>query len=631
MNIKTLITELKKSKIKISLALIKKAYLFAEFAHQGQKRASNEPYIKHSLNVAFILVKLGMDEETIVAGLLHDILEDTKITSSQLEKEFGKKTASLVEGVTKISNLKYSNKEETNIENLRKMLLATSKDFRVIIIKLADRLHNMRTLEYLPKEDQIRIAKETQEIYAPLAYRLGISSIKAELEDLSFKYLNPKEYEKILRGILTTRKHREMVLFELKDELEKELKKHNIDARLQYRVKNIYSIYKKIHERNYELENIRDLIALRVITKTIRECYEVLGIVHQLWKPIEGGVRDYIAVPKSNMYQSIHSNVITNHGLFLEVQIRTEEMHKLAESGIAAHWKYKGLESDEKFEKRLEWVKEIVNSEDKSEQLLETLKIELFGDEIFVFTPKGKVIEIPIKSTPVDFAYHLHSDIGDRCVGAKVNGNFVPLNYELKNGDVIEIITQKNHKPSRDWLKFVKTSKARQKIKHYIRLTEKIPVQRFNNKYDRLSKFKSILEIKDMKSVAIKFAHCCNPMPKDKIIALISNSNITTVHKTDCSILKTKKGRKAQASWIQDFEASISINVRAEDRLGLLADLMKIFSNSGINVEKANAHLLNNKVAECNFELKPKNLDNLSRIIDNLKNVFGVKKVSIIK
>lgn len=629
MNIQKLVSEIKKSKIPINISLIKKAYFFAEQAHSSQKRLSKEPYIKHPLNVAFILIKLNMDEETIAAGLLHDILEDTKITYAHIEKEFGKKIAYLVDGVTNISKIDYSDREESTAENLRKMLLATSKDFRVVIIKLADRLHNMRTLEYLPKQDQIRIAKETLDIYAPLAYRLGISSIKSELEDLSFKFLDPKEYAKILQGIVTTKKHREKVLLEIKEELEKALKNSNIDAKLQYRLKNIYSISKKISERNYELENIRDLIALRVITKNVRECYEVLGIVHHLWTPVENGVRDFIAVPKSNMYQSIHTNVITSHGFIFEVQIRTEEMHKIAESGIAAHWQYKRMESDEKFDKRLEWLKEIVASENKNSEMLETLKIELFGEEIFVFTPKGKVIEIPSKSTPVDFAYQLHSDIGDHCIGAKVNGRFVSLNYELKNGDVVEIITQKNHRPSRDWLKFVKSSKARQKIKHSIRTTDKIPVQSFENKYERLSKYKSIIEVQDRKNVIIKFAHCCNPTPNDKIIAVVSENNIANIHKIDCAVHKTKKGKKARATWKKNFETSLTLEILADDRLGLLADLMKTFSNCGINVEKANANIANKNMAKCRFELKPNSLENLSKVLENLKEVYGVRKVLI--
>ncbi|MEK6973790.1 MAG: RelA/SpoT family protein [Nanoarchaeota archaeon] len=629
MNIQKLISEIKKSKIPINLSLIKKAYLFAEQAHHNQKRLSKEPYIKHPLNVAFILIKLNMDEETIAAGILHDILEDTKITYLQLEKEFGRKIASLVDGVTNISKINYSDREESTAENLRKMLLATSRDFRVVIIKLADRLHNMRTLEYLPKSDQIRIAKETQEIYAPLAYRLGINLIKSELEDLSFKFLNPKEYSKILRGTVTTKKHREKVLLEIKEEIERALKNNKIDAKIQYRLKNIYSIYRKIHERNIDIESINDLIALRVITNTVRECYEVLGLVHNLWTPMENGVRDFIAVPKSNMYQSIHTNVITSHGFVFEVQIRTEEMHKLAESGIAAHWQYKGMESDEKFDKRLEWLKEIVTNENRGSEMLETLRIELFGEEIFVFTPKGKVIEVPSKSTPVDFAYQLHSDIGDHCIGAKVNGSFVPLNHELKNGDVIEIITQKNHKPSRDWLKFVKTSKAMQKIKHSIRSTEKIPVQSFKNKYEKLSKYKSVIEVQDRKNVVIKFAHCCNPIPNDKIIAIVSENNTANIHKIDCAVYKTKKGKKAQATWKKNFESSIILEILADDRLGLLADLMKTFSNCGINVEKANASIVNKNMAECRFELKPNSLENLSKLLERLKEVYGVRKVLI--
>lgn len=630
MNLKTLISKIKKRKRNSNIALIKKAYMFAESAHSGQKRASNEPYIKHLLHVASILNDLGMDDETIIAGLLHDTLEDTKTTYKELEKEFGTTIASLVDGVTKISELKFNDNLERDVESLRKVLLATSKDFRVIIIKLADRLHNMRTLSFLPLKDQKRIAKDTLEIYAPLAYRLGITPLKVELEDLAFKHLYPEEYKRILDGIISTKKEREKVLLESKNQLENELKNHNVNALIQYRLKNIYSVYKKIYERNYELESIRDLIALRVITKSVKECYEVLGIVHKIWKPMHDGIRDYIALPKANMYQSIHTNVITNNGLILEVQIRSEDMHKLAEAGIAAHWKYKGIDSDEKFDKKLQWLKEIVsNDEYQNAEMLKKLKLEIFGDEIFVFTPKGKIIELPIGSTPVDFAYQLHSDIGDHCIGAKINGTFVPLNHELKNGEIVEIITQKNHKPSRDWLKFAKTSKARDKIRHFIRIREKIPVQSLGKKYDKITIYKSILEIKDMKNAMIKFSHCCNPLPNDKVIAVISKNNNATIHKKDCELIKNSKNRVLQANWIENFDTFIEIRILAEDRLGLFADLLKTFSNSGINLEKANAKIVNKTMAECNFKLKINSLEELSRLIKNLSGVVSVKKVSI--
>ena len=629
MNIQSLISEIKKTKGKINIILIKKAYLFAEAAHEGQKRASGEPYIKHPLNVAHILVRLGLDESTIAASILHDVIEDTKTPYSILEKEFGQEIASLVEGVTKVSNIKYLRKEETDVETLRKVLLATSKDIRVIIIKLADRLHNMRTLDSLSREKQLKIAKETLEVYSPIAYRLGMMSIKSELEDLSFKYLEPNEYQKILKGILTTKKEREKILAELKKQLETELINQNITARLQYRVKNIYSIYKKIQERNYDIESIRDLIALRVITKTVKECYEVLGIVHNLWKPMENGIRDFIATPRSNMYQSIHTNVITNHGLIIEIQIRTEEMHKIADSGIAAHWKYKGMESDERFDKRLEWLKEVLSNENKDSELLEILKIELFGEEIFVFTPKGKVIDLPVKATPLDFAYKLHSDIGDHCIGSKINGHFVPLNHELKNGDIIEIITQKNHKPSRDWLKFIKTSNARQKIRKKLKTIEKIPLQSIDKKSDNSLQYNSLLDIKNMKNAIIKFAHCCNPLPNDNLSALLTANNVVHIHKVDCEILKTKSGKLIAASWAKKFNFTIKIKIIAEDRISLFADLLKVFSNFGINIEKARADVSIQNRAECNFDINAKDLEILSNIIKNLNKVPGVKKISL--
>ena len=468
-------TKIKKIYGQETVDKIRQVYDFAEKAHHDQKRSSGEPYSIHPLAVATILVDMGMDIDTIAAGLLHDTIEDTGVTKEELEKRFGAEVAALVDGVTKLGRLSYKTKEEQQVENLRKMFLAMAKDIRVIIIKLADRLHNLRTLEYVDEERQREKAYETLEIYAPLAHRLGIFKIKWELEDISLRFIDPKGYYDLVEKVAKKRREREAYIQEVIETLKQKLPEINIECEIEGRPKNFYSIYKKMYMQHKDFEQIYDLLAVRVLVNTIKDCYGVLGIVHTLWKPIPGRFKDYIAVPKPNMYQSLHTTVIGPKGDPFEIQIRTWDMHRTAEYGIAAHWKYKeGHKTSYDMDKKLAWLRQLLewqNDSSDARDFMETLKIDLFTDEVFVFTPKGDVIDLPKGATPLDFAYTIHSAIGNRCIGAKANGKIVTLDYQLQTGDIIEVLTTQsaNHGPSRDWLKVVKTSQAKNKIRQWFK------------------------------------------------------------------------------------------------------------------------------------------------------------------
>jgi GTP pyrophosphokinase len=454
------------------LNLVKKAYRYSIKAHQSQNRYSGQPYIFHLLEVAKILADLELDMITITAGILHDVIEDTDTQLSTIKEEFGEEIAMLVNGVTKLSRISFKTQEEQQAENFRKMFLAMAEDVRVILIKLADRLNNMRTLQYIQPFKRLKIARETLDIYVPIANRLGISKIQWELEDLSLLYLEPIQYKAVVNRISKNRLEREKYVESIKETIKKELQKVEIEAEIHGRPKNIYSIYKKMKEREKDFFQIYDLIAIRIICNSVKDCYAILGLLHSIWKPMPGRFKDYIAMPKSNMYQSLHTTVVTFQGEPLEIQIRTWEMHKTAEYGIAAHWKYKekiDLKKDKKLEERLSWLRQILEwQKDLKDprEFMESLKIGLFQDEVFTFTPKGDVKILPSGSTPIDFAYIIHTDVGHSCVGAKVNKKIVPLDYKLKSGDIVEILTSKlNRNPSRDWLKLVKTSGAKNKIR----------------------------------------------------------------------------------------------------------------------------------------------------------------------
>ena len=456
------------------LSIFHKALAFAENAHKGQKRSSGEPYTVHPIEVALILVDLGLDINTIIAGLLHDTVEDAGIQLSEIERQFGSEVARLVDGITKLGKFEFRTKEEQQVETLRKMFLAMGKDIRVIIIKFADRLHNLRTLEYIEEDKQREKAYETLEIYAPLAHRLGIFRIKWELEDLSLRYIDPAGYYDLVEKISTKRREREEQIHSFIDILREKIEEAGIKADIEGRPKHFYSIYRKMYMQHKNFDQIYDLMAIRIIVDEIKDCYEVLGIAHTLWKPIPGRFKDYIAVPKPNMYRSLHTSVIGYSGEPFEIQIRTWEMHHTAEYGIAAHWKYKeGRKSQSELDDKLSWLRQLLEWQHELSDFrdfTDTLKVDLFTDEVFVFTPKGDVIDLPKGAIPLDFAYAIHSVIGNKCIGAKVNGKIVTLDYELQTGEIVEILTSSaGHGPSRDWLKMVKTSEARSKIKQWFK------------------------------------------------------------------------------------------------------------------------------------------------------------------
>jgi len=458
---------------RLDMEVIERAFAFGDEAHAGQKRLSGEPFMAHSAEIARILLELHLiDTTTIVAALLHDVVEDTHVTLELLEAEFGREVAGLVEGLTKLGHLRFQSREERQVENYRKLLLSMARDIRIIMIKLADRLHNMRTLEFLPDEKRRRIASETRDIYAPLAHRFGMATIRWELEDLSFKFLEAEAYRELAKKVQAKRKERERMIAAIGRPLETALKDAGVPAEIAGRPKHLWSIHKKMQSRNKPYDEIYDLLAIRVLTETVRDCYHALGIIHTLWTPVHERFKDYIATPKSNMYQSLHTTVYGPSGTLYEIQIRTWEMHRTAEVGIAAHWKYKEGSTGTEIEEQLAWFRQILEwQQDMTDpqEFLEYLKIDLYKDEIFVFTPKGDLVQLPSGSTAIDFAFQVHTEVGLHCSGARVNGRIVPLHKELRSGDTVEIMTQANQRPSRDWLHFVKTSKARQIVRRTIR------------------------------------------------------------------------------------------------------------------------------------------------------------------
>ena len=475
--LQTLIEEIPKYQPGADLDVLQRAYRFSEASHQGQQRASGEPYLSHPLEVAHLLVGFRMDVTTVTAGLLHDVLEDTAATKEELEREFGKEIADLVDGVTKLGKLAFSSREERQAENFRKMLVAMARDLRVLMIKLADRLHNMRTLDYLPHEKSRKIAQETLDIYAPLAHRLGMAKVKAELEDLALRSLQPEDYLDLQRRVAKRRLEREADINHAITILEQKLSEVGIESQIRGRPKHFFSIWKKMHDQGREFDEIYDLTAVRVITGSVRDCYGALGVVHSLWKPVPGRFKDFIAMPKVNMYQSLHTTVIGPKGDPVEIQIRTWDMHRIAEEGIAAHWLYKEKKSGkDRIDDSLVWLRQLLeNQQDTKDpgEFLDSVRVDLFPDEVYVFTPKGDVKALPEGSTPIDFAYGVHTKVGERCVGAKVNGKLVPLRYTLRQGDIVEIVTSPNQHPSRDWLKIVKSTRARSKINQWLKVEER--------------------------------------------------------------------------------------------------------------------------------------------------------------
>lgn len=669
---------------------VKKAIEFIEEKHAGQYRKSGEPYVVHPLEVAIILAELDMDIDTVVAGLLHDVLEDTETTYEELKENFGKDVADIVEGVTKLGKIHFKDVETQKAENYRKLILAFSKDLRVIFVKLADRLHNMKTLQYFSKEKQVRIARETLEIYVPIANRLGLWKIKTELEDLCFMYLYPKEYEEVKNFVGNTKKELEDYLKRLFiPKLKEELKRAGIRAQVFYRPKHLYGIWQKALRKGIKLEDVHDILGVRVIVDTVQECYLVLGLVHSVFKPVPGKFDDYISLPKPNLYQSLHTTVIGPKGRMVEVQIRTWEMHERAEKGIAAHWAYKEGKSV-KDGGVYSWLKGLVESIKGSknpQELLENLKLELFSEEVFVFTPKGDLVVLPKGATPVDFAYHIHTDIGNHCAGAKVNGRLVPLNYKLQNGDMVEIITNPNKKPNQEWLNFVVTSKAKSRIKAVLKELEReryiqIGKEKFElylqklgigrevllNKLIEETKAKTeeelylllgsgklskervfslfrktqnekppervedIIHIDGLGNVLHTLAECCNPLPGEEVYGVISRGKGLVIHSKDCPNLKhlwsvsPEKVIKVLWSKSQGLHP-VRLRLIVKDRMGILGEVTTTIAKSGANITEARTKSLPSGQALMDFTLQVENYQSFLKVKEALKGLEGVESV----
>ena len=723
--IEDLIKLIKENCNNVDIEIIKKAYNLAKEAHKNQSRESGEPYITHPIDVACILAELGMDTSTIAAGLLHDVIEDTDYTYEDIAREFNDEIANLVEGVTKLGKIKYKTKEEQQADNVRKMLLAMAKDIRVIIIKLADRLHNLRTLKFMKKEKQKEKAKETLDIYAPLAHRLGMSKIKWELEDLAFRYLHEEEYYDLVYKIAEKRREREEYIADVIKDLHKKLEDSGIDADIEGRPKHFYSIYRKMVKKHKSIEQIFDLTAIRILVDSVKDCYGVLGIVHTIYKPIPGRFKDYIAMPKPNMYQSLHTTVIGPQGKTFEIQIRTFEMHKTAEYGIAAHWKYKEGTDDDKgldFETKLAWLRDILEwQKDTSdaEEFIEGFKIDLFSDEVFVFTPKGVVINLASGSTPIDFAYRIHTDIGNRCVGAKVNGKIVPLDYKLKTGEIVEIITSKVAKgPNMDWLNIAKSNQAKSKIRQWFKRVKKEEnidkgkellekelkkqcvtfsdiakgdvyekmLKRYNihqledlyanigigmispsafvvrlkednadekEKYSKETVEKNIEEqiqksersdknkeeknygitVKGLNNIMVRFAKCCNPVPGDEVLGYITKGRGVSIHRKDCSNLKTlietepEKIVEASFGKAKGSGYLAEIQIKTEDRMGILSEIMMTINEKGLPLNGLNANSAKGNVALINVKVKINSIEQLKEFMKAIRKIKGVLDV----
>ena len=704
------------------LSMIEKAYQLADNAHKDQKRKSGEPYIIHPLCVAIILADLEMDKETIAAGLLHDVVEDTVYTEEQLAEIFGKEVALLVDGVTKLTQLSWSaDKVEMQAENLRKMFLAMAKDIRVIIIKLADRLHNMRTLQYMRPEKQKEKARETIEIYSPLADRLGISKIKIELDDLALRYLEPNVYKELEEKIALTSEARQKFIDDIIAEIKTHMENAEIRCEVNGRVKHFFSIYKKMLNQHKTLDQIYDIFAVRIIVDSVKDCYAALGVVHEMYSPMQGRLKYYIAVPKPNMYQSIHTTLLGEKGTPFEVQIRTWDMHRIAEFGIAAHWAYKEANKNKKSnvivqDDKLAWLRESLEWQkdmQDPQEFLKTLKTELFEDEVYVFTPKGQIKVLPRGATPIDFAYSVHAEIGHHMTGCKINSKMMPIVTKLKNGDIVEIITSDQAKgPSRDWLKFVKSSSAKNKIQQWFKKAEREDnivkgkdliekeIKRigmnystlFKNEYVQVAlnryKFNTIddmysavgfgaisssriiakmLEaykkdnqdeeiektieelatekpkinrtssngviVKGIDNCLVRFSKCCNPVPGDEIIGFITRGRGVSIHRKDCQNVKdlvSQGDRIIDVIWSDKDKSSYNVDIQilANDRNGLLADIIKEISNNKCTLIAVDSKVHRDRTAETNLTIEVENLNVLNTVVKALRKVDSVYEVN---
>jgi GTP diphosphokinase / guanosine-3',5'-bis(diphosphate) 3'-diphosphatase len=612
--------------------LIRKAYAIASKFHQGQKRLGGEDFIEHPVEVAKILLDMHADVPTICAALLHDAIEDTKFSIEDVKREFDNEIASLVEGVSKIMKVRFKTGIEYGAENIRKVLFATTKDVRVILIKLADRLHNMQTLKYLREEKQKRIAKETMDIYAPIAHKLGMWTMKGMLEDLAFKYLETNEYKKIKEKINEKREKREEKNEKIINILKNKLAENHIEATVSGRAKYFYSIYRKMKQKNKSFDEIYDLIAVRVIVQSKAECYRTLNLIHQMWKPVPGRFKDYIANPKPNGYQSLHSDVQTPFGVVLEVQIRTMDMHYKAKYGVAAHWRYKGTERDKIFDRRIAWLEQILDwkRESKSKDFVESLKIDLFQDELVVFTPKGDPIILPEGSTPVDFAYEVHTDIGNHCSKAEVNGKIVPLSTKLSSGDIIHIVTQKNAKPSRNWLSFVETNRAKSKIRQKLGMVSEKDAKALRvaqESKDHKINLTKFLDYKGKKQ--LKISKCCSPQYGDPIAAFIMKDGSISIHKKDCiNIATLKNNKQVPIKWKSRDRTIKNLEVYVKDRIGLIEDLLNLLAEEkvavlSINIKSVKDHLM------ISLKMKVESTNKFNIVNEKIKRLDGVMDIKV--
>lgn len=702
--------------------LILRAYTYSKHVHGDQRRKSGEPYVIHPLAVAQLLADLHLDPETISAGLLHDTIEDTLATREDIAREFGENVADMVEGLSKLSKMKFQSKEVQAAENFRKMIFAMTRDIRVILVKLCDRTHNMRTLEHMPEHKQRRISQETMDIYAPIANRLGISSLKVELENLSFKYLHPDLYRDLRAQLEQTEKERQSYIKVVTDQLKKLMDQHHVNVKeVSGRLKHDWSIYKKMVKKNVSLEDISDIIAFRIIVDGVGDCYQALGVVHGLWKPISERFKDFIAVPKLNGYRSLHTTVLGPGGERIEIQIRTAEMHEVSEHGIAAHWGYKeGRRALKKEEmERLGHLRRLFDvardMRDPSE-FMENIKDELFGDEVYVFTPKGSVVELPEGATPLDFAYAIHTDVGNTCVGARVDGRQVPLRFQLTSGQTVEIQTKPDQRPNKDWLEFVTTARAKSKIRTFIRQQERdrgvqlgrdslekdlrgrgqnlIKLTKAGN-FDKLvgekSRFKSLDDLyyavslgkinaeqileeilppsereKDKKGptaldtvlksvrdrfttkkassspvrirgegdILVSFAKCCNPLPGDDIVGLITRGHDISVHQSRCpNVLAVDLERRVEVEWEEGARSSrpATIRVQCKDEDGLLATMTKTISQQEVSIRSVDARGGEDGRAVCHFEIMVPNRDILTKVMLSLERIRGVTSVERVR
>ncbi|MEZ0322903.1 MAG: bifunctional (p)ppGpp synthetase/guanosine-3',5'-bis(diphosphate) 3'-pyrophosphohydrolase [Hydrogenothermaceae bacterium] len=684
---------------------IESASLFIIDKHKNQYRKSGEPYYIHPIEVAKIIADLKLDKTSIISALLHDVVEDTDTTLDEIANIFGEKVAQIVDGVTKIGKYQFDSVEKAKIENFRKLIVSTAKDIRVIIVKLADRLHNLRTLQHLREEKQKRIAQESLEIYSPLAGRLGLWNIKREIDDLSFYYLYPEDYKKVETYFAHSKQAIENYLKEnVIPVLRENLEKNGIKADIQYRAKHLYSIYEKTLRKNLKLSDIHDVIGVRVLVNDVKECYLALGVIHSIWTPIPGKFKDYISLPKSNLYQALHTTVIASNGKFVEIQIKTHQMHKIAEEGIAAHWRYKGGESlTEKDLQSFVWLRNLLETlkEDSSTDILKDISNELTSDEIYIFTPKGDLIKLPAGSTPVDFAYAIHTQVGHKTVGARVNGKLVPLDTKLQSGDKVEIITQENHNPSRDWLKFVVSSKAKTNIKQYIAKIEREQAIKFGEKL--LEKFLKKINLKlsnltsqDRENIINRFhyksfedflvalgdgkisplkvirflkgenstnegnqnttkskeirdltievdghsnimsyiANCCNPIPGDKIIGIITKGKGIAIHNRDCvnakKVLETQPEKVVNIVWNKNSYKGLylaKIKVISEDKPGVLASVSNVIASKNSNIKNVKVNTLKNGKANMVFYLQVRDTKHLNEVLNSIRPLKDVIKV----